>query len=75
VAVKTGDKGMKKAGYTKEQHEEAAGMGLEDAFLSHHDQPCDCAVCDDIAFRRSLRGKPYLEPAAMELTAAESGKT
>ena len=58
---------MKKAGYTKEQHEEAAGMGLEDAFLSHHEQPCDCAVCDDIAFRRSLRGKPYLEPAAMEL--------
>lgn len=32
-----------------------------------HDDNCDCAVCDDVAFRRSLRGKPYTEPAAMEL--------
>lgn len=47
----------KLAGYTKEEHEEAAGMGLEDAFMSHHEQPCDCAICDDIAFRRSLRKK------------------
>jgi len=63
-----------KAGYTKEQHEEAAGMGLEDAFMSHHEQPCDCAVCDDIAFRRSLRGKPYTEPAAMELLRQKAQK-
>lgn len=32
-----------------------------------HEKGCDCAVCDDIAFRASLRGKPYTEPAAMEL--------
>lgn len=32
-----------------------------------HDDNCDCAVCDDIAFRRALRGTPYTEPAAMEL--------
>ena len=42
---------------TKTEHEAAAGMGLEDAFMSHHEQPCDCAVCDDIAFRKSLRQK------------------
>lgn len=32
-----------------------------------HEGGCDCAVCDDVAFRQSLRGKPYMEPAAMEL--------
>lgn len=32
-----------------------------------HDPSCDCAVCDDIAFSRSLRGTPYTEPAAIEL--------
>ncbi len=32
-----------------------------------HEATCDCAVCDDIAFRESLRGKPYTEPAALEL--------
>lgn len=43
------------AGHSKAEHEEAAGMGLEDVFLSHHEQPCDCAVCDDIAFRKSVQ--------------------
>ncbi len=45
----------KLSGYTKAEHEEAAGMSLDDMFMSQHDQPCDCAVCDDIAFRRSLK--------------------
>lgn len=29
-------------------------MSLDDMFMAQHDQPCDCAVCDDIAFRRSM---------------------
>ena len=29
-------------------------MILDESYLSQHDQPCDCAVCDDIHFRRSL---------------------
>ena len=39
-----------------------------------HETGCDCAVCDDIAFRQSLRGKPYTEPAAMELLHQKAGK-
>lgn len=35
--------------------------------LTGHEIGCDCAVCDDIAFRQSLRGKPYTEPAAMDV--------
>jgi hypothetical protein len=37
-----------------EEHEKVSRMSLDDMFLSQHDQPCDCAVCDDIAFRRSM---------------------
>lgn len=29
-------------------------MSLDDMFMAQHDQPCDCAVCDDISFRRSV---------------------
>lgn len=40
------------AGHTLEEHEEAAGMGLEPAFMSQgyygHHNGCDCAVCEDI---------------------------
>jgi len=50
------------AGYTKEQHEEAAGMSLDDRFMLQHEQPCDCAVCDDIRFRRSIRSKAMPKP-------------
>ena len=65
-------------GYTKEQHEEAAGMSLDDRFMLQHVQPCDCAVCDDIRFRRSIREKAMPEPTQttgwlVEQTGANSG--
>jgi hypothetical protein len=40
-----------------EEHEKSSRMSLDDMFLCQHDQPCDCAVCNDIAFRRSLKKK------------------
>lgn len=61
----------KLSGHTKAEHEEAAGMSLDDMFMSQHDQPCDCAVCDDIAFRRSLKFDPKSSDDELLLVRAE----
>lgn len=35
-----------------------AAMSFNDVYLSQHDQPCDCAVCDEIHFTRSISVAP-----------------
>lgn len=47
------------AGYTKEEHEEAAGMPLEPAFMAKgyygHELGCDCAVCESMMLGEARR--------------------
>lgn len=31
--------------------------GIENMMLAQHDQPCDCAICDEIHFNRESRRK------------------
>lgn len=36
------------------QRDDRFQNSIDDAYLSSHQQPCDCAVCDEIHFNRSM---------------------
>jgi predicted RNase H-like nuclease (RuvC/YqgF family) len=36
---------------------------IENMMLAQHDQPCDCAICDQIHFNRETRRRKRKEPA------------
>ena len=47
------------SGHTKEEHEEAAGMPLEPAFMAKgyygHELGCDCAMCENMMLGEARR--------------------